>query len=139
MTTGPLSGTSATPLVIAAHGTRDAEGEAVCRALADRVQALLPDRRVALGFVELSSPSCELLVWPMEYSRSPRISDICRPRPVTSEPLMTSMTAVLAFLDVVPVLSAALSSVDGSVDVVGVDVGAPAGGLRPKALATFSA
>lgn len=57
MTTGPLSGTSATPLVIAAHGTRDAEGEAVCRALADRVQALLPDRRVALGFVELSSPS----------------------------------------------------------------------------------
>ncbi|MBK7820656.1 MAG: hypothetical protein IPJ61_06175 [Tessaracoccus sp.] len=46
-----------TPLVIAAHGTRDAEGEAVCRALADRVQELLSDRRVALGFVELSGPS----------------------------------------------------------------------------------
>ena len=45
------------PLVIAAHGTRDAEGEAVCRALAVRVQELLPQRRVALGFVELSSPS----------------------------------------------------------------------------------
>lgn len=46
-----------TPLVIAAHGTRDPQGEAVSRELAERVQALLPDRRVAIGFVELSSPS----------------------------------------------------------------------------------
>ncbi len=46
-----------TPLIIAAHGTRDAEGEAECRRLVDRVSGLLPDTLVALGFVELSRPS----------------------------------------------------------------------------------
>ncbi|SHJ68582.1 sirohydrochlorin cobaltochelatase [Tessaracoccus bendigoensis DSM 12906] len=46
-----------TPLIIAAHGTRDAEGEAVCRSLAERVAGMLPDAKVALGFVELSEPS----------------------------------------------------------------------------------
>ncbi|MFT3889673.1 MAG: CbiX/SirB N-terminal domain-containing protein [Arachnia sp.] len=46
-----------TPLVIAAHGTRDAAGEAECRRLAERVQRRLGEARVALGFVELSEPS----------------------------------------------------------------------------------
>lgn len=46
-----------TPLVIAAHGTRDTEGEAECRRLAERVQSLLPGSSVGLGFVELTEPS----------------------------------------------------------------------------------
>ncbi|HMR50180.1 MAG TPA: CbiX/SirB N-terminal domain-containing protein [Arachnia sp.] len=45
-----------TPLIIAAHGTRDAEGEAVCKALTERVATMLPDVDVSVGFVELSSP-----------------------------------------------------------------------------------
>ncbi len=44
------------PLVIAGHGTRDAEGVAVCRALVDRVRNLLPGVRVEAGFVELTPP-----------------------------------------------------------------------------------
>lgn len=46
-----------TPLIIAAHGTRDLEGVAQCRALAERVAAKLPGRKVTLGFVELAEPS----------------------------------------------------------------------------------
>lgn len=46
-----------TPLIIAAHGTRDAEGEAECRRLGRRVADRLPGTRSAVGFVELSSPS----------------------------------------------------------------------------------
>ena len=46
-----------TPLVIAAHGTRDPEGLAVCTALVDRVRGLLPDVRVDVGYVELAPPS----------------------------------------------------------------------------------
>ena len=42
MTTGLLSGTSATPLVIAAHGTRLPEGQQACRALSERVKTMLP-------------------------------------------------------------------------------------------------
>ena len=45
------------PLVIAAHGTRDPEGVAVCRALAERVRAKLPDTKLTMGFVELTEPS----------------------------------------------------------------------------------
>lgn len=45
-----------TPLIIAAHGTRDAEGEAECRRLGSRVADRLPGVRTAVGFVELSSP-----------------------------------------------------------------------------------
>ena len=45
------------PLIIAAHGTRDADGVAVCRALVDRVRSMLPGRRVTLGFVELAEPT----------------------------------------------------------------------------------
>ncbi len=46
-----------TPLIIAAHGTRDAAGEAECRRLGERVARMLPDARVAVGFVELSLPT----------------------------------------------------------------------------------
>ena len=45
------------PLVIAAHGTRDADGVACCRALVERVRGMLPGRRVSLGFVELAEPT----------------------------------------------------------------------------------
>lgn len=45
-----------TPLIIAAHGTRDAAGEAQCRRFAERVARLLPGVRVGLGFVELNEP-----------------------------------------------------------------------------------
>ena len=47
---------SGTPLVIAAHGTRDESGVAECRALAGRVANKLPDVPVELGFVELAEP-----------------------------------------------------------------------------------
>ena len=47
---------SGTPLVIAAHGTRDESGVAECRALAERVANKLPDFPVDLGFVELAEP-----------------------------------------------------------------------------------
>ena len=46
-----------TALVIAAHGTRDADGERTARALTRRVAGLLPDTDVRVGFVELSEPS----------------------------------------------------------------------------------
>lgn len=45
-----------TPLIIAAHGTRDAEGESECRRLSQRVAGMLPEARTALGFVELCEP-----------------------------------------------------------------------------------
>lgn len=45
-----------TPLVIAAHGTRDPQGEAECRRFAQRVQDKLDGVPVGLGFVELSQP-----------------------------------------------------------------------------------
>ena len=44
------------PLVVAAHGTRQAEGLASCRALVDRVAGRLPDVHVGIGFVELAEP-----------------------------------------------------------------------------------
>ena len=47
---------SGTPLVIAAHGTRDEAGVAECRALAERVARKLPGIPVELGFVELAEP-----------------------------------------------------------------------------------
>ena len=50
--TDPLA--SGTPLVIAAHGTRDEAGVAECRALAERVARKLPGIPVELGFVELA-------------------------------------------------------------------------------------
>ncbi len=46
-----------TPLIIAAHGSRDPEGVAACRAVADRIQRMLPDTKVCLGFIELAEPS----------------------------------------------------------------------------------
>ena len=45
------------PLIIAAHGSRDADGVEACRALVDRVRSMLPGRRVTLGFVELAEPT----------------------------------------------------------------------------------
>ncbi|MGV8908047.1 MAG: CbiX/SirB N-terminal domain-containing protein [Propionicimonas sp.] len=47
------------PLVIAGHGTRDAEGVAVCLALVERVRSLLPGVRVEAGFVELTPPTID--------------------------------------------------------------------------------
>lgn len=44
------------PLIIAAHGSRDPQGVAVCRELVERVAALLPDVAVSVGFVELAEP-----------------------------------------------------------------------------------
>lgn len=48
--------TSRVPLVIAAHGTRNADGVETCRALVRRVSAKLPGVPVELGFVELVEP-----------------------------------------------------------------------------------
>ncbi|WGT46171.1 CbiX/SirB N-terminal domain-containing protein [Tessaracoccus lacteus] len=45
-----------TPLIIAAHGTRDADGEQTCRRFVERVARALPDVKVGLGFVELNQP-----------------------------------------------------------------------------------
>lgn len=50
---------SGTPLVIAAHGTRDEAGVAECRALARRVAGKLPGTPVELGFVELAEPGID--------------------------------------------------------------------------------
>ncbi len=44
------------PLVIAAHGTRDPEGQAVARAFIERVQRRLAPTKVTAGFVELMEP-----------------------------------------------------------------------------------
>ena len=49
-----------TALVIVAHGTRIAEGQQVCRALIDRVRALLPEVRVLDCYVELDEPTIEV-------------------------------------------------------------------------------
>ncbi|WP_130864794.1 CbiX/SirB N-terminal domain-containing protein [Acidipropionibacterium timonense] len=51
--------TAGIPLVIAAHGTRSAEGIAQCRALVDRVRRMLPGTPVELGFVELAEPGID--------------------------------------------------------------------------------
>lgn len=51
-----------TALVIVAHGTRIAEGQQVCRALIDRVRALLPEVRVLDCYVELDEPTIEVAV-----------------------------------------------------------------------------
>lgn len=62
-----------TPLVIAAHGTRDPLGEAECRRFAERVQRKLDEVRVGLGFVELSEPSIpEALVSVLAGQDEPR-------------------------------------------------------------------
>ena len=45
------------PLILAAHGSRDPEGVATCRAVAERVRGLLGDTRMTLGFIELAEPS----------------------------------------------------------------------------------
>ncbi|GAB77081.1 sirohydrochlorin cobaltochelatase [Austwickia chelonae] len=44
------------PLVLAAHGTRDPEGVATCRAFVDRVRRHLPGVQVEEGYVELVEP-----------------------------------------------------------------------------------
>ncbi|WP_257478164.1 CbiX/SirB N-terminal domain-containing protein [Acidipropionibacterium jensenii] len=48
--------TCGVPLVIAAHGTRDQQGVATCRALVRRISSKLPGVPVELGFVELAEP-----------------------------------------------------------------------------------
>ncbi len=48
-----------TGLVIAAHGTRLPEGQQACRALVDRVRAMLPDVVVRDAYVELDLPTIE--------------------------------------------------------------------------------
>ncbi len=45
-----------TPLLIAAHGTRDPEGVQACEALVARVRGMLPDTQVEVGYVELTQP-----------------------------------------------------------------------------------
>lgn len=56
----PDSGASHhTPLLIAAHGTRDAVGVAHCRALVERVARMLPGTQVSCGYVELVEPTIE--------------------------------------------------------------------------------
>lgn len=55
----PAEPTARPALVIAGHGTRDAAGAAVCRALVDRVRSLLPGVRVEAGFVELTPPTID--------------------------------------------------------------------------------
>lgn len=44
------------PLVVAAHGTRDPDGEADAHAFVDRLRAALPGVDVHVGFIELSNP-----------------------------------------------------------------------------------
>lgn len=46
-------------LVIAAHGSRDADGDADARRFVERVRAALPEVDVRVGFVELSMPPLE--------------------------------------------------------------------------------
>lgn len=48
------------PLVIAAHGTRSADGVAACLALVERVRGQLPGVRVEPGFVELTPPTIDV-------------------------------------------------------------------------------
>ncbi|CAL8978715.1 Siroheme synthase [Propionicimonas sp. T2.31MG-18] len=54
-----MTPTTAPPLVIAGHGTRDAAGVAECHALVARVRGLLPGVRVEAGFVELTPPTID--------------------------------------------------------------------------------
>ncbi|MGI5950291.1 MAG: CbiX/SirB N-terminal domain-containing protein [Brooklawnia sp.] len=51
-----------TALVIAAHGTRVASGQQACRALIERVRAMLPAVRVLDSYVELDEPSIQVAV-----------------------------------------------------------------------------
>lgn len=46
-------------LVIAAHGTRLAEGQQACRALVERVRGMLPGVQVLDSYVELDTPTIE--------------------------------------------------------------------------------
>lgn len=46
-------------LLLAGHGTREAEGVTACLALVDRMRELLPDVRVEAGFVELTPPTID--------------------------------------------------------------------------------
>ncbi|HEX4812657.1 MAG TPA: CbiX/SirB N-terminal domain-containing protein [Nonomuraea sp.] len=55
MTPAPERGAART-LVLAAHGTRSAAGEATLSALAETVRRARPGRRVELGYLEISSP-----------------------------------------------------------------------------------
>ncbi len=50
---------ASTPLVIAAHGSADPEGVAVCLELAELVRRRLPGVAVTAGFVELHEPSVQ--------------------------------------------------------------------------------
>ncbi|MFI6638178.1 sirohydrochlorin chelatase [Streptomyces sp. NPDC050504] len=52
----------APPLVLVAHGTRDAEGVAATLALADRVRALRPGLRVELGWLDLVEPGLDAVL-----------------------------------------------------------------------------
>lgn len=75
--TDPLA--SGTPLVIAAHGTRDEAGVAECRALAERVARKLPGIPVELGFVELAEPGIP----------RPSVPPSPRPQTIPREPTAT--------------------------------------------------
>lgn len=46
----------AAPLVVAAHGTRDPDGEADAHAFVERLREALPGVEVHVGFIELSNP-----------------------------------------------------------------------------------
>lgn len=48
---------TARPLVIAAHGTADPAGPATVDAIAERVRGALPGRRVAVGYLDVISPT----------------------------------------------------------------------------------
>lgn len=61
------------PLVIAGHGTRDAEGAATCLALVDRVRTLLDGVRVEAGFVELTPPTIDEALSTVLESGSPSV------------------------------------------------------------------
>lgn len=49
-------------LVVAAHGTRDADGEADAHEFVARLSRLLPDVDVRVGFIELSNPPLDVAV-----------------------------------------------------------------------------
>ncbi|MEV0631366.1 sirohydrochlorin chelatase [Nonomuraea wenchangensis] len=54
--TGHATGGAAPALVLAAHGTRSAAGEATLAVLAETVRRARPGRRVELTYLEISSP-----------------------------------------------------------------------------------
>lgn len=59
------------PLVIAAHGTRDAEGQQVARAFIERVRSRLAPVRVEAGFVELMEPEIDEAITAVLDGREP--------------------------------------------------------------------